>query len=244
MPYTLGMRDDDDLIGFTSIRSGPGLATVVFVSFVTSVLAAVGTVIVLSHARIPSSAWGQGPALSTPAESSAETVALPDVTHVPLDRARAFLDVLHLRLQIRERHPDSVAPAETIIAQSLPPGTRLRRDQTVEVIVSSGSQPEMQPGARAPVSQQSSAPMTQDAQAQAQTPIGDAAAEIVEVPRLVGLRIQRARSTLEQAGLQLGSRRESYDEDRGPYVVLRQSVQPGIKVARGTAIDLVVNEGE
>jgi len=62
------------------------------------------------------------------------------------------------------------------------------------------------------------------------------------VPKIVGMRVQRARKVLEEAGLTLGKIKYGYDEDRGSNVVLRQEVAEGSQVAPGTPVDVLVNE--
>ena len=64
------------------------------------------------------------------------------------------------------------------------------------------------------------------------------------VPRLIGAKERAANKKLEQAGLKVGRVRYEYDDRRPGLVILRQSPGPGATVARGTAVNLVVNEGD
>ena len=66
----------------------------------------------------------------------------------------------------------------------------------------------------------------------------------VEVPKLVGMSSRKAKEAIEAAKLKVGSTRTTYDEERSPYVVLKQDPAPGTKVAPGTPINLVLNEGD
>jgi beta-lactam-binding protein with PASTA domain len=64
------------------------------------------------------------------------------------------------------------------------------------------------------------------------------------VPKVTGMSMRKAKESLEAAGFQVGNTRYTYDEDRGPYVVLRQEPAAASKAAPGAKVDLVVNEGE
>ena len=65
----------------------------------------------------------------------------------------------------------------------------------------------------------------------------------VNVPALEGLTQTAARSTLINAGLELGSVSEEYSsEPRG--TVISQSVDNGLTVQKGSKIDIVISKGE
>lgn len=66
----------------------------------------------------------------------------------------------------------------------------------------------------------------------------------VEVPKVVYQGLWRARKELEKAGFKEGKVTYSYDEDRPPGIVLRQSPEAGEKAPPGSAIDLVVNPND
>jgi eukaryotic-like serine/threonine-protein kinase len=66
----------------------------------------------------------------------------------------------------------------------------------------------------------------------------------VEVPKVTGLSMRKAKEALTAAGFEVGSTIVTYDEDRGPYVVLKQDPAAGAKAAKGAKINLVINEGE
>lgn len=67
-----------------------------------------------------------------------------------------------------------------------------------------------------------------------------AAAAAVEVPKVRGLRLSRAKKALAEAGLTVGSVRRVEDPERGGGQVLRQDPAPGEKVPPGTEVELVV----
>jgi eukaryotic-like serine/threonine-protein kinase len=62
------------------------------------------------------------------------------------------------------------------------------------------------------------------------------------VPKITGMRLPRARKTLEDAGLALGKIKYAYDEDRGSGVILKQDPAEGAQAPQGAPIDVTVNE--
>lgn len=70
---------------------------------------------------------------------------------------------------------------------------------------------------------------------------GDAsAAGNVEVPRVLGMQVDRARKKLSEAGLTVGSVREREDPELSGRRVLSQSPSAGSQVAKGSEVDLVI----
>lgn len=62
----------------------------------------------------------------------------------------------------------------------------------------------------------------------------------VEVPKVTGTRLNKARTILEEAGLEVGGIRRVEHEERGQNYVLRQDPKPGAEVPPSTEIDLVI----
>jgi beta-lactam-binding protein with PASTA domain len=62
------------------------------------------------------------------------------------------------------------------------------------------------------------------------------------VPKVTGMRMSRARKTLEDAGFVVGHVRTGADDDKMGGVILKQDPPAGTATAPGTAIDVVVNE--
>ena len=62
----------------------------------------------------------------------------------------------------------------------------------------------------------------------------------IEVPKVTGSYLAKARKTLEKAGLKVGSIRRVEHEERGQDYVLRQDPEPGGQVPPGTEIELTV----
>ncbi|MDQ7819831.1 MAG: PASTA domain-containing protein [Armatimonadota bacterium] len=68
-------------------------------------------------------------------------------------------------------------------------------------------------------------------------------AEVVVVPDVEGRSLQEARLLIDQARLRIGELREAFDEQVAGGFVLAQDPQPGARVERGRAINLVVSKG-
>lgn len=62
-----------------------------------------------------------------------------------------------------------------------------------------------------------------------------------KVPRVIGLRVHRAKKTLREAGFELGRVRKMVNEDRSNGIILRQSPAPEEDAAKGSEVDVVVN---
>ncbi|MCX4241401.1 PASTA domain-containing protein [Paraliomyxa miuraensis] len=62
----------------------------------------------------------------------------------------------------------------------------------------------------------------------------------IEVPKVAGTYLGKARKTLEKAGLTVGTIRRVEHEERGQDYVLRQDPQPGASVPPGTEVELTV----
>jgi len=64
----------------------------------------------------------------------------------------------------------------------------------------------------------------------------------IEVPKLTGLSLNKAKTAIAELGLKLGKVRSRYDEDAPAYLILAQTPAAGEAVAKGSAIDLVYSE--
>lgn len=65
-----------------------------------------------------------------------------------------------------------------------------------------------------------------------------------EVPKVVGMNLKKAKETLEAAKFKVGTTKYDFDEDKWPYSVLKQEPAAGAKAPPGSAVDLVVNQGD
>jgi serine/threonine-protein kinase len=67
---------------------------------------------------------------------------------------------------------------------------------------------------------------------------------LVEVPDVMDMSVERAKTTLEAGGLRLGQRRAEFDALVAKGTVLRQFPGAGENTPRGTAVDVVLSKGE
>ncbi len=217
----------------------PGLFTVVATSAVTASIAAVVVVFALGRAR-PAMLASSVSALhaaqsSAPAQSAERAVAaevtVPDLARIPAENVRAIVEAMGLRVIVNERREPSAIAAGLVAAQAPRAGSRLARGADVAVVISSGPSPTVAPSGASPAA---------TGAVDAANPSADA---VVVVPSVHRLFARDARGRLAAAGLSVGAqRRGGYDEDMSPGRILRQSPSAGSRVARGTAVDIWVNE--
>jgi beta-lactam-binding protein with PASTA domain len=69
-----------------------------------------------------------------------------------------------------------------------------------------------------------------------------AAGKASAVPKVVGIRLNRAKKVLEEAGFKVGKTVYRYDPCCGEYIILRQTPAEGEAAVAGAVVDLVVNE--
>jgi hypothetical protein len=201
----------------------------------------------------------------------AEGIEVPSLLGMRPEQARELLKGRDLMLLIAGEKEDSAYAAGTVASQTPMPGSQAARGGSVQAFVSRGSGlvqvpsvvglrpeealrqlaavglhagPQKTIGGTAPVG------MVAGTEPIAGAPVapGSAVALVVssgpsvKVPRLVGLRLPRARKALEDAGLEAGKIRYGSDDDHMGGVVLKQDPLEGADAARGSAVDLVVNE--
>jgi len=240
------------------MSDSPSIASVILVSVVTSVVTAAATVVVMQRMQ---------PTAGT------ERVAVPDLAGLTQDDARVNLQARGLVLQISSRRPDKYAAPGTIITQSLLPGTKVERGTAVPVVLASDlpTVPDVkgrsaaeatllleQAGFKIAVGDPVPHDSVPKGQIASQVPSADTQLEpgrtvtvvisdgprLAEVPKLVGLSINRAKKAIEDAGFKVGTVRWDYDADWGPYAVIRQSPKAGKQAKLGSAVELTANEGE
>lgn len=68
--------------------------------------------------------------------------------------------------------------------------------------------------------------------------------DVVEVPSLVGLDLDRVRQRLEEAGLEFGVMGETFSEEMPPGFVISQSPGEGLIVRRGRTVEVLVSLGQ
>ncbi|MEI6431148.1 MAG: PASTA domain-containing protein [bacterium] len=67
---------------------------------------------------------------------------------------------------------------------------------------------------------------------------------LVEIPDLIGMDFEKARTKLESVGLRLGDYKGEYDYSSAKGTVIRQKPSSGENAARGARIDLTISKGE
>lgn len=217
---------DEEVQYYDPPRRGPLIALSIFVSALTSA----GVFFGLRALEQRGVIGARQPSGGT------EAVEVPALVNMPVDQARQVLQGRDLLLVLEAEREDPRVPAGSLLAQTPLPGSHARRGATVQAVVSKGPPAAPPPAASAPPPPAAGAPPPSPAAA-----VPPPASEIA-VPKVTGLRLQKAKKTLEDAGLKVGVTKYRYDEDRGPYVILKQDPAPGANAAAGTAVDLVVNE--
>jgi len=257
--------DSDEYDALPRRRSGIGI--VIVVSFLTSAVVSLGVVL-----GLPRLGWVAP--VSEAAPESTNVVQVPSVTGMPSETAGEVLETRRLRVVVRERRPSPSVQENVVLEQTPLAGSRVPSGSEVTVVVSAGPPQIAVPdvsgkpveearglitsaGLRvAGITESGTGPAgtvtaTNPAIGTVITPdqsvtivATPAAPPGVVVPEVVGLNSRRARQVLEQAGFVIGRMAYSYNEDHGPYIVLRQSAAAGTTLPSGATIDLVVNEGE
>lgn len=209
-----------------------------------------------------------------PAKPTAVVIVdVPTVMGMQPQQARDLLDGKGLLLVLDAQREDASA-AGTIVAQSPLEGSRAKKYGEVHVVVSKGQSkvkvPDVvgQDAAKATQAltalelvvggtDQEASPTVAAGLVLATTPPAgtevaphaevklkvSAGAGTVDVPKVVGLSIKKAKELLAAQKFQVVAK-STYDEDHAAYVVLRQDPAEGAKVAPGSTINIVYNEGD
>lgn len=167
--------------------------------------------------------------LALPAAAGARKV--PALVGLPLEKAVRAAQEAGLRLVVSGAAPDGLVDRGAVSRQAPLAGSAVTQGARVAVVLSEG-----RVRARGPAQQ----PPAADTGSAAAAPTA-VAGEVV-VPRLIGASLARARQLLADAGLRAGPVRYAADEDRVDGTVLRHAPEPGERVRRGAAVELVVNE--
>ena len=253
--------------GRSSYDNGPGFGTLVFVSALVSAVVSVCTV----YAALR---WGglQGALAGTASAAEQQPEArVPDVVAMRAEAADELLSARKLRLVVRERRPDPAVPSGSVIEQNPLAQSRVSSGGEVAVVVSTGPAQRAVPnvvGQALEAAQKALeeaglklGPVTEGDTGEpntvtaAQPAVGEllepgtavaltVARPKVAVPKLLNKRLSLAREDLEKAGLEVGDVREIYNARRRGNVVLEQNPAGGSKVAPGTKVNLVINQGD
>jgi beta-lactam-binding protein with PASTA domain len=148
--------------------------------------------------------------------SAPEMVGIPSVVGKSATEATELLVKAGFEVPTPEKEASS-EPAGTVLRQEPNAGSKTERGALVRLVVSgeavAGTGGTGEPGA----------------------PVGK-----IEVPRLVGMQLDRARKKLAEVGLEVGSVREQEDAELSSRRVLSQSPSAGSEVAAGTEVNLVI----
>lgn len=198
----------------------------VFIALVTGIATAAGTFFALQAAT-----GGQKAVLR----------AVPTVAGLTAVQARQLLEAKDLRLAIFERRADRTQPKGRVIKQVPLPGSQSPTQSPVYVILSTGPATAA-PIPKAPVKPPIVPPAPKPATPTPVAPPPPVATKQVTVPSLIYASPGGAKKRLLKVGLKLGRRHTISDEDKRSGVVLRQKPRPGLQVARGSIVDIWVNE--
>jgi serine/threonine-protein kinase len=195
---------------------------------------------------------------------------VPDVVGMAADAADELLSARKLRMVVQERKPDERIARDAILSQAPLAQSRVNAGSEVSVVVSTGPSKKKVPAlvglkfedaklaleqatlTLGPVSESEGEAGT----VTASVPIGGTEVEPgspvalsvatpkIEVPRLVGMHVAKAREAIEKAKLKVGSVSELYDRHKKGLLVLSQDPDPGERVAVGAEIKLVINQGD
>jgi beta-lactam-binding protein with PASTA domain len=251
----------------------PGFGTVVFVSVLTSAAVSVGTVAALMRWGALGLFLGLGTMQTQQPAAEPLAARIPDVVGISAEAADELLTTRKLRLVVHERRAHPTVPAGSVISQSPLAQSRVSPGGEVAVVLSTGPARSQVPDLLGkPIDEAKKeleaagfrvGPITDSENSTGQAsgvtatspPAGTAldpgttvaltlARAGVAVPRVLGEHIRAAREQIAKLGLVVGEVSEIYDEHRRGNLVLTQDPQPGTKVALGTKINLVVNQGD
>lgn len=234
-----------------------GTGKVILITAITSIIVSTGTFFTLRALVV-----------------SDEGVVVPPLTGLRTVQARKLLEAKGLMLMVTEQREDPKVAEGLIASQVPMEGSKVKPGAEVRVVVSKGSsQVPVPPLANltvaaatqvlasaglkvGPVTRQPDDKVQKD-QIVSSTPAsgaqaakGSAIALVlsdgpagVEVPKVVMQGVWKAKKELEEAGFKVKVT-YTYDEDRPPGVVLRQSPEAGARAAKESEVELFANEND
>lgn len=239
-------------------------STVILIAFSTSAATATGTVLLLQKAGVIA------PAAVASAATDTALVVVPDFTSVTESDARANASASHVAILVAGREAAAGRKPGTVVRQSIPPGTRVPREHFVGIVLADElpKVPKVvglaaadatlkleQAGFKVSAGAKVPDAAVPDGAVIAQTPAADEPLEKggsvalrisagpaeVEVPRVTGSVVQRAKADLEKLGLVPKVEWVSLAESQG-LVVLRQTPAAGQKAKPGSEVTIVANQ--
>jgi eukaryotic-like serine/threonine-protein kinase len=237
-------------------------SSVFVVAFFTSVLTAAGTVYVIERYGVLEPYLHRGEKI--------ELTEVPELKGLVENDARENLRAKHLSLMIKGRAPSAEARPGTVLDQSLPPGQRVPTGGAVAVTiaeelpkvpeivgltaaeattklatlgyklklgqsVADANVPEGKVASQDPAS---GSPLEKNVPVIVQLSSGPGE---FEMPKVVGVGLDAAKTQLEKAGLKLAPVRWVSMAETATYVVLSQKPEAGQKVKPGTEVQLTAN---
>jgi len=239
------------------MSNGSHVSSVILTSIITSAVTAVLSVLVMERLKS--------------AEPKEQAVVVPDLSGLSLADARLSLEGQGLLMVVAGRKASTGARPDTIVAQTPLAASRVNRGSTVSVTLAGELPlvPELtgrtlaeatvlleRGGYKIFIGPQMPSDNVPEGRVVKQEPAAgtsyeegrtvvinfSSGPEAKEVPKVIGMNVNRAKEMLEKAGFKVGSTRWAYNEDYSPYIVLQQQPAAGDKAKPGTAVDLVVNE--
>jgi serine/threonine-protein kinase len=146
--------------------------------------------------------------------SAPEMVPVPSVIGKSANEATETLVAAGFEVPAPTKEASSEAPG-TVLRQEPNAGSKTQKGALVRLVVVGESVAADTGGAAEPVG-------------------------MIEVPKLTGMSLDRARKALEDVGLSVGTVREREDPERSGRRVLSQKPSAGTEVAPGSVVDLVI----
>lgn len=235
-------------------------STVFLISFFTALLTAVGVSFLM-------------PRLLQPHEPAQQQVTVPSLIGLTETDARANLQSMGLVMMVGGQEADAKATPGTVTRQSLPVGQRIAPGQPVSVTlavalpkvpdvagrtVQDATRMLEEAGYAVQVGAPLPDPSVPKGAVASQSPKGgtalaaqssvvlqpSAGPDVVEVPKVVGVNLTKAKADLEKAGFKVGPVKWVILDETPAYLVIRQSPDAGQKVSPGSTLTLTVNTEE
>lgn len=166
-----------------------------------------------------------GSLLAVTLSKGPEAITVPELAGMEIPQAVERLIGAGLRAGATREAAKEGIPDGQLIGSVPAAGTPAKAGDRIDLVVA--ARPDASPPARgAPV---------------ARRPV-QAAGGPVTVPKITGIRLRWATGRLAALGLTVGRVTYSSDEDHMEGYILRQSPPPGTPVARGSAVDVTVNQ--
>jgi len=233
-------------------------SSVVLIAMLTSALTAAGTVYVLQHYEVMRGETKQ-----------ADTVAVPQFQGLNEADARKNAEVAHVAILVAGREPSEKEPEGTVLRQSIPPGQQVPPNHPVSIVLSQEklSVPEVtgltladataklkEKGYELKAGESLPSPTVAAGSVVEQDPAAGSALERgkavtvktssgvgeVELPNLVGMSHEQAKTKVEALGLEAKFAWVELAETPS-YRVISQKPAAGTKLKPKEAVNLVVN---